>query len=105
LQKNGKRTRNFYMPCFGLLPARSLVDQENIGINFESKTDRFAFSRSKFRSQASVDLLYLPLLNPYGRRGRPGTHLGGSLRVLHLDQDGVGNQNTAIDFLKNVRMA
>jgi hypothetical protein len=26
-------------------------------------------------------------------------------RVLHLDQNGVGNQNSAVDFPENVRMA
>lgn len=44
MQKDRKRTGYFDVPRFGLLPTRALVDQENIGSDFESEADRFTLS-------------------------------------------------------------
>src|ERR1700680_1446190 len=40
-----------------------------------------------------------------GGRGGPGPHLGRSFRVLHLHQDGVGNQDPTINLSENIRTA
>jgi hypothetical protein len=85
--------------------ACSLVDQEDIGPDFEGQRDRFALSRPKLRSQVLIHLLHQPFLQPWGRRGRPDTNLCRRFRVLHLDQNGAGDQNAALDFVEHVRMA
>jgi hypothetical protein len=55
--------------------ACSLVDQEDIGPDFEGQRDRFALSRPKLRSQVLIHLLHQPFLQPWGRRGRPDMNL------------------------------
>ena len=45
------------------------------------------------------DLRYRHMQTPLG------AHLCGRFRMLHLDQSGVGNQDPALDFAENVRMA
>src|ERR1700727_2845607 len=57
-----------------------------------------------FREDAAL-LPHLHRLKPCGGRGGPGPHLGRSFRVLHLHQDGVGNQDPTINFSENIRTA
>lgn len=90
------------MPRCGLLSANSLIDQKNLGMDFEGKADCLAFSGRQFRRQARVQLPHLHRLQPCGGRGCPGNYFGRSFRVLHLDQNSAGNQNAAIDFSKNI---
>jgi hypothetical protein len=117
LQENGQRARDLDMSHFGLVSPSSLVNQEDISCDFKSKADRFAFSGSKLCSQARIDLLHLPLLcctclcsaapafAPAMLEERMPRQAPLRFRVLHLDQNGVGNQNSAVDYPENVRMA
>jgi hypothetical protein len=52
LQQNGQRTRYFDMPRFSLSPSSSFIDQKNVCLDFQSKTDCLA-SRSPAPSSAA----------------------------------------------------
>ena len=59
----------------GHLVRQSRVHRQYIDSDLKSQADRFLLSRAKFRSLASIDLIYLPLLQPYRSRGHPGADL------------------------------
>lgn len=98
-------TGYLYMPGFRLTATSPFINQENIRFGFQRETDGVAFSGPEFSGQTFVDLLHLPFLKPRRRRRCTGTYFRRSVGMLQFGENGAGNQDTTIDFPRNLRMA